>query len=118
MVAFSLLMIQRCNLFFELLLVAFLLFLSFGPVEFDDGNSRTKKVRGPNLVRDIWKLPLKKIVEVSFNSHNQTVGKEGRKLASFLGIVARSPELTHLHANDWRIFYNEEKKKLLNFVRV
>ncbi|MCE3215844.1 hypothetical protein HAX54_003737 [Datura stramonium] len=95
MTEFSLLMLQRCNLFSNLLLVGFLLFLSFGPAKSDDG----------------------KTVEASFNSHNQVVGKEGQKLAIFLGIVVRTPELTPLHANDWRIFDNGEKKKLLNFVR-
>ncbi|XP_070010995.1 uncharacterized protein [Nicotiana sylvestris] len=41
----------------------------------------------------------------------------GRKLASFLGIIARTPELTPLHVDDWRNFDKEEKKKLVDFVR-
>ncbi|XP_070025399.1 uncharacterized protein [Nicotiana sylvestris] len=43
--------------------------------------------------------------------------KEGRKLDSFLGIIARTPELTPLHVDDWRNFDKEEKKKLVDFVR-
>ncbi|XP_060210829.1 uncharacterized protein LOC132637814 [Lycium barbarum] len=80
-------------------------------------NSEARKVCGRTLLKDIWKLPAGKTVNVQFNSRNQAVGKEGRKIASFLGIVARTPELTPLHIDDWRIFGNEEKKKLVNFVR-
>ncbi|XP_049345085.1 uncharacterized protein LOC125809506 [Solanum verrucosum] len=81
------------------------------------GNSEARKVCGPTLLKDIWKLPLGKIVDVSFNSHNQAIRKEGRKLSSFLGIIARTPKLTPLHVDDWRNFDIEENKKLLNFVR-
>ncbi|XP_060182366.1 uncharacterized protein LOC132612036 [Lycium barbarum] len=81
------------------------------------GTSEARKVRGPTLLKDIWKLPVGKTVDVSFNSRNQAVGKEGRKLASFLGIVARTPELTPLHIDDWRNFGDEEKKRLVNLVR-
>ncbi|XP_060182232.1 uncharacterized protein LOC132611889 [Lycium barbarum] len=81
------------------------------------GTSGARKVRGPTLLKDIWKLPVGKTVDVSFNSRNQAVGKEGRKLASFLGIIARTPELTPLHIDDWRNFGDEEKKRLVNLVR-
>ena len=82
------------------------------------GNLATRKPRGPTLLKDIWKLPPEKTIDMPFNSRNQSVEKEGRKLASFLGIIVRTPELTPLHVDDWRNFDNEEKKKLLNFVRV
>ncbi|KAH0685449.1 hypothetical protein KY290_016722 [Solanum tuberosum] len=82
----------------------------------ESGNPEARNC-GPTLLKEIWKLPLGKTFDVSFNSRNQPVGKEGRKLASFLGIIARTPELTPLHVDDWRNFDNEEKKKLLNFVR-
>lgn len=58
-----------------------------------------------------------KTIVVQFNSRNQSIGKEGRKLARFLGIIARIPDLTPLNANDWRVFDEEEKKKLVEFVR-
>ncbi|KAK4348133.1 hypothetical protein RND71_034472 [Anisodus tanguticus] len=80
-------------------------------------NSDARKVRGPTLLKEIWKMPPGKTVSVQFNSRNQAIGKEGRKLASFLGIVARTPELTQLHVDDWRSFDKEEKKKLVEFVR-
>ncbi|XP_049399805.1 uncharacterized protein LOC125863874 [Solanum stenotomum] len=80
-------------------------------------NSEARKIRGPTLLKDIWKLPPGKTIDVPFNSLNQSIGKEGRKLASFLRIIARTPELTPLHVDDWRNFDNEEKKKLLDFVR-
>ncbi|OIT34574.1 hypothetical protein A4A49_58874, partial [Nicotiana attenuata] len=81
------------------------------------GNLEPRKVCGPTLLKDIWKLPPGKIVDVSFNNRNQAIGEKGRKLASFLEIFARTPELTPLHANDWRKFDKEEKKKLVDFVR-
>nr|XP_033509010.1 uncharacterized protein LOC104085055 isoform X2 [Nicotiana tomentosiformis] len=80
-------------------------------------NSEVRKVRGPTLLKDIWKLPPEKKITVQFNNHNQAIGKEGRKLASLLGIIARTPDLTPLHIDDWRSFDKEEMKKLLEFVR-
>ncbi|XP_019234411.1 PREDICTED: uncharacterized protein LOC109214905 [Nicotiana attenuata] len=81
------------------------------------GNLEPRKVRGPALLKDIWKLPPLKVVDVTFNNRIQAIGEKGRKLASFLGIIARTPELTPLHVDDWRNFDKEEKKKLVDFVR-
>lgn len=63
-------------------------------------------------------MPKGKTVAVKFNNRNQAIGKEGRRLASFLGIVARTPELTPLNIDDWRCFDKDEKKKLVEFMRV
>nr|XP_033514665.1 uncharacterized protein LOC104106668 isoform X2 [Nicotiana tomentosiformis] len=60
----------------------------------DSGNSEARKVRGPTLLKDIWKLPPGKTIDIPFNNCNQAIGKKGRKLASFLGIIAKTPELT------------------------
>jgi len=70
------------------------------------------------LLKDVWNLPPGKTIVVPFNSRNQSIGKEGRKLASFLGIIARTPDLTPLNANDWQVFDDEEKTKLVEFVKV
>ncbi|KAG5585151.1 hypothetical protein H5410_045585 [Solanum commersonii] len=51
------------------------------------GNLATRKPRGPTLLKDDWKLPPGKTIDVSFDSRNQSIGKEGQKLASFIGIV-------------------------------
>uniref|UniRef100_A0A3Q7IFS5 Uncharacterized protein n=1 Tax=Solanum lycopersicum TaxID=4081 RepID=A0A3Q7IFS5_SOLLC len=40
-----------------------------------------------------------------------------QKLASFLGIISRTTDLTQLNVNDWRVFDDEEKKKLVEFVK-
>ncbi|KAG5606369.1 hypothetical protein H5410_027861 [Solanum commersonii] len=56
-------------------------------------NSEARKVRGPTLLKHIWKLPPGKTVDVP------------------------TLELEPLHVDDWRNFDNEETKKLLNFVR-
>ncbi|MCD7448543.1 hypothetical protein HAX54_043818, partial [Datura stramonium] len=82
-----------------------------------EGTLKERKVHGPTLLKDIWKQPQGKAVVVPFNSRNQAIGKDGRKLASFLGIIARTPELTPLHINDWRSFEKDEKKKLVEFVK-
>lgn len=81
------------------------------------GSSGTRNVRGPSLLRDIWTMPSGKTIDVQFNGRNQAIGSEGRKLASFLGIVARTPELTPLNIEDWRCFNKEDKNKLVELVR-
>ena len=67
--------------------------------------------RGPTLLKDVTN-------DVSFNSRNQSFGKEGKMFSSFQGIIARTPELTCLNIDDWRNFDNEQKKKLVDIVRV
>ncbi|MCD7450206.1 hypothetical protein HAX54_004353 [Datura stramonium] len=83
---------------------------SCGPLE-------ARKVCGLTLLKDIWNLPSEKTIVGPFNSRNQAIGKEGRKLASFLGIIARTPDLIPLIVNDWRVFDKEEKIKLVEFVK-
>lgn len=41
---------------------------------------------GPILLKDV-KLPAEKTFDVPFNSHNKSIGKEGKTFASFLGII-------------------------------
>lgn len=60
-------------------------------------------------------LPPGKTIDVSFNIRNQPVGKEGRTLSSFVGIIARTPELIPLHVDDWRNFDNETKEEIVEF---
>ncbi|XP_057426165.1 uncharacterized protein LOC130719563 [Lotus japonicus] len=81
------------------------------------GSSKTRKVRGPTLLKDIWNMPRGKTIDVRFNTRNQAIGKEGRKLASFLGIIARTPQSTPLNIEDWRSFDKNEKSKLVELVR-
>ncbi|KAK6773842.1 hypothetical protein RDI58_029081 [Solanum bulbocastanum] len=80
------------------------------------GASKAKNIHGPTLLEDVWNLPSGEIIVVQFNRHNQSIEKEGRKFASFLVIIARTPDLTLLNTNDWRVF-DEEKIKLVEFVR-
>ena len=54
-------------------------------------------------------MPRGKTIDVPFNNRNQAIGKEGRKLASFLGIMARTPEIMPLNIDDWRTYDKEEK---------
>lgn len=77
----------------------------------------TSRVCGPTLFKDILSLPPGKAIVMPFNSCNQSIGKEGRKHVSFVGIIARTPDLTPLSANDWRVFDDEEKTRLVEFVK-
>ena len=70
------------------------------------------------MLKDIWNMPPGTKIPVRFNYHNQAVGREAWKLASFLGIVARTLELTPFNFHDWRFFPDDDQKKLLAFVRV
>ncbi|RYQ90678.1 hypothetical protein Ahy_B09g096708 isoform B [Arachis hypogaea] len=63
-------------------------------------------------------MPHGKTIDVQFNNRNQAIRKEGRKLASFLGILARTPSIMPLNIDDWRCYDKEEKNKLLKIVRV
>ncbi|MCD7452526.1 hypothetical protein HAX54_017281 [Datura stramonium] len=83
----------------------------------EPGPSEAIKVRGPKLLKYIWNLPSGKTIVVPFNSCNQEIEKEGRKLDSFLGIISRTLDLTPLNVNDWRVFDKEEKIKLVEFVK-
>jgi len=40
------------------------------------GNLEPRKVRGPTLLKDIWKLPPGKVVDVPFNNRNQAIGEK------------------------------------------
>lgn len=82
------------------------------------GSLEKRKVRGPTLLKDIQNMPSGKTITVKFNNRNQAIGKEGRKLSSFLGIIARTPQLVPLNIDDWRCFDKDEKKKLVEYVRV
>ncbi|XP_020964529.1 uncharacterized protein LOC110265695 [Arachis ipaensis] len=81
------------------------------------GHPEAKRVRGPTLLKKIWNTPYGKIIDVQFNNCNQAIRKEGRKLASFLGILARTPSIMPLNIDDWRCYDKEEKNKLLKIVR-
>ncbi|XAR65706.1 hypothetical protein NMG60_11009898 [Bertholletia excelsa] len=81
------------------------------------GASKIRNVRGPTLLKDIWNMPPGTKIPVRFNHCNQAVGREARKLAIFLGIVARTPELTPFNFHDWRFFLDDDRKRLLAFVR-
>ncbi|XP_072062835.1 uncharacterized protein [Arachis hypogaea] len=82
-----------------------------------DEELEAKRVRGPTLLKKIWNMPRGKTIDVQFNNRNQAIRKEGRKLASFLGILARTPSIMPLNIDDWRCYDKEEKNKLLKIVR-
>ncbi|XP_072062008.1 uncharacterized protein [Arachis hypogaea] len=82
-----------------------------------DEELEAKRVRGPTLLKKIWNMPRRKTIDVQFNNRNQAIRKEGRKLASFLGILARTPSIMPLNIDDWRCYDKEEKNKLLKIVR-
>ncbi|KAK6936290.1 putative transposase, Ptta/En/Spm, plant [Dillenia turbinata] len=76
-----------------------------------------KRGRGPTILSDVWSLPLEQRINVEFNKTGQAIGKEGRVLASFLGVIARDPDFVPLHYRDWRLVPKEFKKVLLEVVK-
>ncbi|RYQ91525.1 hypothetical protein Ahy_B09g097434 [Arachis hypogaea] len=80
-------------------------------------NSEQDEELGPTLLKKIWNMPHEKTIDVQFNNFNQAIRKESRKLASFLGILARTPSIMPLNIDDWRCYDKEEKNKLLKIVR-
>nr|XP_009760709.1 PREDICTED: uncharacterized protein LOC104213017 [Nicotiana sylvestris] len=93
---------------------------NYSEAQANDGQSNeSNNSAGGNEIQhnDDSSLILDVTIDVPFNNRNQAIGKEGRKLSSFLGIIARTPELTPLYVDNWRNFDKEEKKKLVDFVR-
>nr|CAD1837601.1 unnamed protein product [Ananas comosus var. bracteatus] len=87
-------------------------------LQFFEGSaaSKGKRAGGPTLLTEIWNLPKDEWIIVNFNNRWQPIGKEGRVLASFLGIMARNANLTPLHIQDWRAFPRKENKRLFKLV--
>lgn len=82
------------------------------------GYVEVRKARGPTLLKDIWNMSPRKKIEVQLKCHNQAIRKEGQKLASILGIIARNSKLTPLNIDDWRCFDQDQKNKLVELVKV
>ncbi|KAK6926427.1 putative transposase, Ptta/En/Spm, plant [Dillenia turbinata] len=76
-----------------------------------------KRGRGPTVLSDVWSLPEEQRINVQFNRRGQAIGKEGRVLASFLGVIARDPDFAPLHYRDWRLVPKESKKVLSEVVK-
>ncbi|WOK97686.1 hypothetical protein Cni_G06394 [Canna indica] len=78
---------------------------------------KQQKIRGPTIVADIWNQPRNERIFVAFNSRNQAIGVEGRRLASFIGSIARNSDLTPFIAEVWRRFPKKNKRDLLELVK-
>ncbi|XP_021729607.1 uncharacterized protein LOC110696579 [Chenopodium quinoa] len=71
---------------------------------------KKKAPRGPNKCGN---LSSNEKTIVSVNINGQPIGKHGRILSSYLGLLARDPKLVPFDLNDWRKFLNKEKEEVL-----
>jgi len=81
-------------------------------------DTSSTKQRGPTLMAHIWNQAKEKRIVVEWNKRWQPIGNEGSDLAYFLGTIARKPMLCSLSYTDWRRVPKEEKKSLLEIVKV
>jgi len=66
----------------------------------------------------IWNQPKEKRILVEWNKWWQPIGNKGSNLAYFVGTIARNPMLCSLLYIDWWRVPKEEKKVLLEIVKV
>ncbi|CAN6469336.1 unnamed protein product [Victoria cruziana] len=70
----------------------------------DETNTRRlqKRTRGPSRALDTLKLGPKQKFKVEINKHGQPIGEKAQKLSSFIGTLARDPEITPLAYQTWK----------------
>ena len=66
----------------------------------------------------IWSQPKETRILVEWNKRWQPIGNEGSDLAYFVGTIVRNPMLCSLSYTDWWRVPKEEKKGLLDIVKV
>ena len=80
----------------------------------DERNIRT---RGKTSLRELWNIQNQKVV-VSFNDNVQPVGRAGKILVDFCGLVARSSRFAPLTYQDWRKIPSTSKEEMKVFIKV
>ncbi|XP_071727804.1 uncharacterized protein [Rutidosis leptorrhynchoides] len=79
-----------------------------------DESDKGDRVRGPTLMRKIWKQKASFRISITVNEHGQPICKNSSKLTHFLGYLTRSYQFRPVY-RPW----NQVKKKdaLLNYLR-
>lgn len=77
-----------------------------------------KNTRGPTRMADVWNMPAGKKIAITLNKRNQPITKTAKKLADFLGTLARNGDLMPINSLDWRLVKKERKEELLEIIKV
>lgn len=99
-------------------ILLFLLLLVYFNIFFVDGSGRVRSRRGPTLVRDVWQMREGERIIVECNQLDQPIKKAASLLTSFLGTLARRPELCPLNYAKWNDMLPTYKVELLRIVQV
>ncbi|CAI0400830.1 unnamed protein product [Linum tenue] len=79
--------------------------------------SSKRRVRGPSRCRFVWDMPDGSKMVVHLNDLGQPIGSEGRKLASFLGTLARDGTLAPLNYVKWAALPKANKENMWQLVQ-
>ena len=94
------------------------LWYSYFYVFFADGSGRVRPRRGPTVVRDVWQMREGERIVVECNQLGQPIKKAACLLTSFLGTVARRPQLCPLGYAKWNDMLPTYKVELLRVIKV
>ncbi|CAN1305745.1 Bromodomain-containing protein 4A [Linum perenne] len=76
-----------------------------------------KRGRGPSRCRFVWDMPEGHKLAIPINDLGQPFGSESRKLASFLGTLARDGTLAPLNYPKWSAVPQENKENMWKMVQ-
>lgn len=76
-----------------------------------------KKVRGPTVMRKIWKQKEWVRIPIDVNEHGQPINKNTSKLSHFMGELTRTSQFCPIYT-PWNKVDSEKKQALLNLLRV
>ncbi|CAI0401399.1 unnamed protein product [Linum tenue] len=76
-----------------------------------------KRKRGPTKCKDIWALSRGEKFHIRVNTQGQPVGKNVKKLTTFLGTLARNGAYAPLRYEDWRKMPNYYKTEMWDLVQ-
>ncbi|XP_073113114.1 uncharacterized protein [Elaeis guineensis] len=85
-------------------------------IHVQDGSGRVRPRRGPTVVRDVWQMREGERIVVECNQLGQPIKKAACLLISFLGTVARRPQLCPLGYAKWNDMLPTYKVELLRVI--
>ncbi|XP_073111307.1 uncharacterized protein [Elaeis guineensis] len=85
-------------------------------IHVQDGSGRVRPRRGPTVVRDVWQMREGERIVVECNQLGQPIKKAACLLTSFLGTVARRPQLCPLGYAKWNDMLPTYKVELLRVI--
>ncbi|XP_073109320.1 uncharacterized protein [Elaeis guineensis] len=87
-------------------------------IHVQDGFGRVRSRRGPTVVRDVWQMREGERIVMECNQLGQPIKKAACLLTSFLGTVARRPQLCPLGYAKWNDMLPTYKVELLRVIEV